>query len=112
MHPVGEDVVLLACPITPLGLSCRVSDPRSNQRALYNHDTRASRRSVLPVGGSGHGHMRANRRPPSAYRRQLGSIVRELQLLLRSAAKRVFALSTEAHEPSANLPSVLPLRCV
>lgn len=57
---------------------------------------------------------------PPPYGRQLGSIiVREFQRLLRcSPAKRVFpsscphSLSTEAHRPSADLPSAVPAPCL
>ena len=110
---------------TPLDLSCRLSDPRSNQRPLYNHTTpepledqcwwRADKWAER-FGKSTREQIGAL---PSPYGRRLGSIVREFQRLLRcSAAKRVFpsscplSLSTEAHRPSADLPSAVPASCL
>lgn len=114
---------------TPLDLPCRLSDPRSNQRPLYNHTTPEPledqcwwREQTSGQSASARAHASKSvpsLRPTGANSRQLGSIVREFQRLLRcSAAKRVFpsscplSLSTEAHRPSADLPSAVAAPCL
>jgi hypothetical protein len=106
--------VLLPCRITPSGVCCRLSYPHSNERTQHStpepHGDQCWSKRVQDRQRM---CMRTNRRASSVLRAPTRLNSARIPASSPFGCERrplVFTLSTEAHEPSADLPTALAAR--